>query len=114
MVTDPPLVRIGEAVALHHHRGQHEAARPLFRQLWDEIDGEQGDPLYVCVLAHAIADVQDDPHQELACRSPGCIRRYTSTSLTATARSVISTRPASTWTPPGPASMRSAMTSTEN
>ena len=32
---------------------------------WDEIGGEQGDPLQVCVLAHAMADVQDDMHQEL-------------------------------------------------
>jgi hypothetical protein len=66
MITDPTLVRIGQAVALHHHQDQREAARLLFSQIWDEIGGEQGDPLHVCVLAHAIADVQDDVHQELA------------------------------------------------
>jgi hypothetical protein len=66
MVTDPILVRIGEAVALHHHQGQREAARLLMSRLWDEVGGEQGDPLHVCVLAHAVADVQDDVHQELA------------------------------------------------
>ena len=66
MITDPTLVRIGEAVALHHHQGRRAAARPLLSQIWDEIGGEQGDPLHVCVLAHAIADVQDDVHQELA------------------------------------------------
>jgi len=65
MITDPTLVRIGEGVELHHHRGQREAARHLFGQIWDEIGGEQGDPLHVCVLAHAMADVQDDVHQEL-------------------------------------------------
>jgi tetratricopeptide (TPR) repeat protein len=65
MITDPTLVRIGEGVELHHHRGRRADARHLFAQIWDEIGGERGDPLYVCVLAHAIADVQDDVHQEL-------------------------------------------------
>ena len=65
MITDPILARIGEGVALHHHRGQREAARDVFTQLWNEIGGEQGDPLHVCVLAHAMADVQDDVHEEL-------------------------------------------------
>lgn len=31
----------------------------------EEIGGEQGDPLHVCTLTHAIADVQDDVHEEL-------------------------------------------------
>ncbi|WP_406080311.1 hypothetical protein [Micromonospora sp. NBC_00858] len=65
MITDPTLVRIGQGVELHHGRGQREAARHLFAQIWDEINGEQGDPLHVCVLAHAMADVQDDVHEEL-------------------------------------------------
>ncbi|AVT41818.1 tetratricopeptide repeat protein [Plantactinospora sp. BB1] len=65
MISDATLVRIGEAVALHHHQGQREAARDLFAQIWDEIGGEQGDPLHVCVLAHSMADVQDDVRQEL-------------------------------------------------
>ncbi|MEV4198284.1 hypothetical protein [Micromonospora globbae] len=65
MTTDATLVRIGQGVALHHHQGQREAARDLFAQIWDEIGGERGDPLHVCVLAHSMADVQDDVHQEL-------------------------------------------------
>ena len=65
MITDPLLARIGEGVQLHHGRGRREVARHLFTQLWDEIGGEQGDPLHVCVLAHAMADVQDDVHEEL-------------------------------------------------
>lgn len=65
MITDPTITRIGEGVELHHHRGQREAARDLFAQIWDDIGGEQGDPLHVCVLAHAMADVQDDVRQEL-------------------------------------------------
>ncbi|GIH80552.1 tetratricopeptide repeat protein [Planobispora longispora] len=65
MTTDPTMTRIGQAVELHHHRGRREAARDLFAQIWDDIGGERGDPLHVCVLAHSMADVQDDVHQEL-------------------------------------------------
>ncbi|WP_067812859.1 hypothetical protein [Actinomadura kijaniata] len=65
MVTDPTIMRIGQGVELHHRQGQREAARELFAQIWDDVGGEQGDPLHVCVLAHAMADVQDDVHQEL-------------------------------------------------
>lgn len=64
MITDPTIVRIGEAVQLSH-QGEREAARLLFTEIWDEIGGEQGDPLHVCTLAHAMADVQDDVRQEL-------------------------------------------------
>ncbi|WP_432842151.1 hypothetical protein [Dactylosporangium sp. CA-092794] len=65
MIVDHVLGRIGEAVELHHGRGQRGAARHLFAEIWEEIGGEQGDPLHVCVLAHSMADVQDDVHQEL-------------------------------------------------
>ena len=65
MITDPTIVRIGEGVELHHHRGRPVVARELFARIWDDIGGEQGDPLHVCVLAHAMADVQDDVPQEL-------------------------------------------------
>ncbi|MDP9843921.1 tetratricopeptide repeat protein [Streptosporangium lutulentum] len=65
MTPDPTMTRIGQGVELHHRQGQREAARELFAQIWDDIGGEQGDPLHVCVLAHSMADVQDDVHQEL-------------------------------------------------
>ncbi|KAA9376506.1 hypothetical protein F5972_24180 [Microbispora cellulosiformans] len=65
MTTDPTMTRIGQAVELHHGQGQRDAARDLFAQIWDDIGGEQGDPLHVCVLAHSMADVQDDVRQEL-------------------------------------------------
>ncbi|MBQ1018666.1 hypothetical protein KBX71_12440 [Micromonospora sp. D93] len=65
MVTDETLTRINQGVQLNHHQGQREAARDLFAQIWDEIGGERGDPLHVCVLAHSMADVQEDVHQEL-------------------------------------------------
>ncbi|MBL8928069.1 MAG: hypothetical protein JNM77_17835 [Pseudonocardia sp.] len=63
-MTDPTLVRIGDAVQLSH-RGEREAAHRLFAEIWDEIGGEQGDPLHRCTLAHAMADVQDDVRDEL-------------------------------------------------
>ena len=65
MTADPTLARIGEGVELHHHRGRRDDARRVFARIWDEIGGEQGDPLHVCVFAHSMADVQDDVHQEL-------------------------------------------------
>ncbi|WP_327109277.1 hypothetical protein [Nonomuraea glycinis] len=65
MTADPTMARIGQGVELHHQQGRREAARELFAQIWDDIGGEEGDPLHVCVLAHSMADVQDDVHQEL-------------------------------------------------
>lgn len=65
MISDATLARVNQGVQLHHQQGQRAAARDLFAQIWDEIGGEGGDPLHVCVLAHAMADVQDDVHQEL-------------------------------------------------
>jgi hypothetical protein len=62
---DLVLARIGEAVQLNHGRGEPDSARRLFAQIWAEIGGELGDPLHVCVLAHSMADVQDDVRQEL-------------------------------------------------
>lgn len=65
MNPDPIMARIGQGVELHHGQGRPEAARALFAQLWTEIGAERGDPLHVCVLAHSMADVQDDVHEEL-------------------------------------------------
>lgn len=65
MITDPTLVRIGQGVELHHGRGRRAEARDLFARIWEEIGGQRGDPLHVCVLAHAMADVQDDVREEL-------------------------------------------------
>ena len=64
VITDPTIIRIGEAVQLSH-QGERKAARLLFTEIWDEIGGEQGDPLHRCTLAHAMADVQDDVREEL-------------------------------------------------
>jgi Tetratricopeptide repeat len=64
MITDPTLIRIGEAVQLGH-QGEREAARLAFAEIWEEIGGEDGDPLHRCTLAHAMADMQDDVREEL-------------------------------------------------
>lgn len=64
-IDDATLARINEGVQLHHQQGERGAARDLFARVWDEIGGERGDPLHVCVLAHAMADVQDDAREEL-------------------------------------------------
>jgi len=64
MITDPTLLRIGEAVQLNH-AGEREAARLRFQEIWEEIGGERGDPLRRCTLAHAMADAQDDVRLEL-------------------------------------------------
>ncbi|MEU6350751.1 hypothetical protein ABZ896_15645 [Streptomyces sp. NPDC047072] len=61
---DVVMGRIGQAVMLHH-AGDREEARHRFLGLWGEI-GEDGDPLHRCTLAHYLADVQDDPCDELA------------------------------------------------
>jgi hypothetical protein len=65
MSAEEIMTRIARGVELHHQRGDRGAARLLFAEVWDEIGGERGDPLHVCVLAHSMADVQDDVHEEL-------------------------------------------------
>ncbi|GAB2578300.1 hypothetical protein Aab01nite_09900 [Paractinoplanes abujensis] len=65
MNEDAVLARIGQAVEMHHGRGRPDAAREMFAGIWAEIGGERGDPLHVCVLAHSMSDVQDDPEREL-------------------------------------------------
>jgi hypothetical protein len=61
---DAVMVRISEGIALRQ-AGEHAAARDLFAQVWSEIGGERGDPFHRCALAHSMADVQDDVHEEL-------------------------------------------------
>jgi hypothetical protein len=56
--------RIDETLALQHTIGS-DAARERFAALWDEI-GREGDPVCRCRLAHHLADLQDDPREELA------------------------------------------------
>lgn len=59
-----PMQRIASAVALGRGTGRAEARR-LLEAMWAEMES-RGDALERCALAHALADVQDDPHAELA------------------------------------------------
>jgi hypothetical protein len=61
---DAIMARIGHAIALGQ-QGQRSAARTAFAEIWAEICHD-GDPLHRCTLAHHMADVQDDPRDELA------------------------------------------------
>ncbi len=62
--SDEALRRVGDGIGLAR-RGQREAARQLFAQLWADIGGPDGDPLRRCAIAHSMADVQDDVDEEL-------------------------------------------------
>jgi hypothetical protein len=61
---DATMSRIGKGIELNQH-GEREAARAVFAQVWIDIGGESGDPFHRCALAHSMADVQDDVHDEL-------------------------------------------------
>ena len=61
---DPTMARVAEAMELGQ-TGRPAEARELFAQIWADL-GPDGDPLHRVAVAHAMADVQDDPHDELA------------------------------------------------
>ena len=61
---DATMTRIGKSIELNQH-GEREAARAVFAQVWSDIGEESGDPFHRCALAHSMADVQDDVHDEL-------------------------------------------------
>jgi hypothetical protein len=58
------MERIGAAMALSQS-GERAAARLRFEEIWAEISSG-GEPFHQCVLAHYLADLQDDPRAELA------------------------------------------------
>jgi tetratricopeptide (TPR) repeat protein len=58
------MVRVGEGIELQQ-RGEREAARRMFAELWDEIGGEEGDAFHRCAIAHSMADARDDVNEEL-------------------------------------------------
>jgi hypothetical protein len=60
---DEVMARIAAAVALSQS-GERAAARHDFAAIWGEIS-PGGDPFHRCTLAHYMADLQDDPHEEL-------------------------------------------------
>jgi hypothetical protein len=60
---DTMMDRINAGIALVHG-GQRETARGVLADIWREIELE-GEPFHRCVLAHFMADVQDEPRDEL-------------------------------------------------
>ncbi|GAA0448033.1 hypothetical protein GCM10010361_09920 [Streptomyces olivaceiscleroticus] len=60
---DATMKRIEEAIGLQH-AGDTDAARQRFTDIWAEI-ASGGDPFHRCVLAHYMADLQEDPREEL-------------------------------------------------
>lgn len=58
------MTRIGHAVELGQ-RGERQEARQMLAELEEQI-GMDGDALNRVAVAHAMADVQDDPRDELA------------------------------------------------
>jgi hypothetical protein len=61
-IDDPILARISDALELYNS-GRRAEAREAFAVMW--ADMEYGDPFHRCVLAHYMADAQDDPAEEL-------------------------------------------------
>ncbi|WP_433548681.1 hypothetical protein ACQPZG_29275 [Streptomyces sp. CA-294286] len=60
---DAVTTRIGQTAILLH-AGDRQEARSRFGALWEEI-GATGDARHRCLLAHYMADAQDDPRDEL-------------------------------------------------
>jgi len=115
---DTRTARIGRAIELSG-RGEGDQARQLLTELWDELE-DGNDVVQRCAVAHHLADVQDDPRDELKWdlralqaaddlpprrsferarprRSPGYTRPCTSTSARTTARSATSQPPDATY-----------------
>ena len=63
-MTDDVMARIVAAVELGRS-GERAAARLTLEALWNEIAKNDGDPFHRCVLAHFMADLQDDDRAEL-------------------------------------------------
>lgn len=61
---DDVMGRLSAAIE-RSQRGDREGARQQFVELWTELSPD-GEPFHRCLLAHYMADVQDDPHEELA------------------------------------------------
>ncbi|GGL88425.1 hypothetical protein [Nakamurella endophytica] len=61
---DPVLSDVAAAAGIGA-RGDRASAARLLDGLWQRIGGVAGDPLRRCAVAHALADVQDDPRLAL-------------------------------------------------
>jgi hypothetical protein len=62
VMDDPVMARISEALDLFNS-GRRTEAREAFAAIWTDLG--TGDPFHQCILAHYMADAQDDPVDEL-------------------------------------------------
>ncbi len=60
---DPVMTTVGKAIGLGQS-GDRATARHLLGRAWDQV-GAGGDPMHRVGIAHSMADVQDDPEDEL-------------------------------------------------
>ncbi len=60
---DPVMTTVGEAIGLGRS-GDRARARELLGRAWEQV-GADGDPMHRVAIAHSMADVQDDPEDEL-------------------------------------------------
>ena len=60
---DPIMSTVGEAIGLGQS-GDRRQARKLLEQAWAQV-GDDGDPMHRVGIAHSMADLQDDPAEEL-------------------------------------------------
>ena len=60
---DPVMTTVGEAIGLGRS-GDRARARELLSRAWERV-GVDGDPMHRVGIAHSMADVQDEPADEL-------------------------------------------------
>lgn len=63
LMDDPVLARIQDALELYN-AGRRAEAREAFSEIWASL--ADGDAFHQCILAHYMADAQDEPADELA------------------------------------------------
>ena len=64
MEPDDTMIEITRAIAVSQ-QGLRDEGRRLLTDLWVQVEAS-GDALHCVAVAHALADVQDDPRDELA------------------------------------------------
>lgn len=63
MSEDPTMERISAAITILQS-GDRELALRCFSEIWSDL-AQATDAFHICVLAHYMADAQDDVHKEL-------------------------------------------------
>lgn len=57
------MIDVGDPI-VKGEAGDRTGARTSLSRLWAKV-GEDGDPFFRCAIAHSLADVQEDPEEEL-------------------------------------------------